>query len=459
METLRTGFENELKQGLVGTKQARFVYINNFEVEESWQDARMVRLPTVSLGSSKVVVHRMEELGLFLAGKNDFVVLKGNPDQAYIRYVQGNGFELPTIIVVEENDPKQNITENILNCKRTLKQLSSLATQEQVYLMPFGVSAKEELLSKLTGIPLAVPNSETFKKVNNKIFSRELNDKLGIKQIRGFNCSSIEELQMAFVQLRDVLQRNGKLVLKDALGVSGKGIVVIDSERKFERCLSMLQKGSRAGQKKALQYVLEEWIDKVSDLNYQLFISKEGTVTFQFVKEALVKNGVHQGHLMPSTLSKEQIEELQEVGGKLGRALYEAGYYGIVGIDAILDKEGLIWPNLEINARFNMSTYQCVIQERWLDAPTKLALATHYPLKLKQQLSFEFLYDLLRDDLFSPSKGSGFLITNFSTVNAAFVSEGQAFNGRLYGMIITDRMKKLEQMDERIRKALSKVEW
>lgn len=112
--------------------------------------------------------------------------------------------------------------------------------------------------------------------------------------------------------------------------------------------------------------MLEQWIDKICDLNYQILIDQSGGVEFLGVKESLVEQGVHQGHLMPSRLSEAQLGVIREAAVRIGEALYRDGYYGIAGMDAILDEDGTIWPNLEINARFNMSTYQLNIQQQYL---------------------------------------------------------------------------------------------
>jgi len=36
---------------------------------------------------------------------------------------------------------------------------------------------------------------------------------------------------------------------------------------------------------------------------------------------------------------------------------YQHGYHGVLGIDSLIAKSGLIFPVVELNARFNLSTY------------------------------------------------------------------------------------------------------
>ena len=105
-----------------------------------------------------------------------------------------------------DNDPALNITANLLNCPRTMDKLRELSkvAGTNVYLVPFGTSDQEEEFSRRTGIQLAVPSSDIFRKVNDKGYSRRLNAELGIRQIPGVECTSLDELMSGFDQLKAV---------------------------------------------------------------------------------------------------------------------------------------------------------------------------------------------------------------------------------------------------------------
>src|SRR3989338_6495406 len=91
----------ELARECIGDSRARFVFLNNFEVETHWTEKGAVFPNPVSLGKSKAVVNRMEELGIFLAGREDVIVLKDGIDATYLSYLQKEGFELPQVVIVE----------------------------------------------------------------------------------------------------------------------------------------------------------------------------------------------------------------------------------------------------------------------------------------------------------------------------------------------------------------------
>ncbi|WP_337034925.1 ATP-grasp domain-containing protein [Paenibacillus illinoisensis] len=458
MTTVLTDFSSKLKWALTGLHNVTFIYLNNFEVEEYWSEQGTLKLPSLSIGTAADVVNRMEELGIFLAGENDVILLKRLPDQGFMADAQASGFGRARCIAAADNEPSINITANLLQCPRTLNELQELSqnTETQTYLVPFGTSEQEEDFSRITGIPLAVPSANVFRKVNDKGYSRRLNAELGIRQIPGVECSSLEELESGFVKLKAVLDQGGRLILKDSMGVSGKGITVIAEEGRFRKCMNLLEKQASKKGIRTINYVLEQWIDKTCDLNYQILIDRSGGVEFLGVKESLVVQGVHQGHLMPSRLNESQLEVIRDAAMRIGAALYRDGYYGIAGMDAILDQDGTVWPNLEINARFNMSTYQTNIQNQWIPEGM-YGLAKKYTIRLDRLLEYGVLRSKLGKLLFSPERGEGLMINNFATVNAAFRKEGTLYSGRLYGVIIASSSEQLRVIDEAVEGILSSI--
>ncbi|WP_210470970.1 ATP-grasp domain-containing protein [Sporosarcina sp. 6E9] len=455
MLKVNTYFDKSLKNCLVNSEEARFIYLNNFEVEEKWTSNDHYKMPTISLGNSERVVNRMEELCLHLASENDYLLLKDQVDVDYFHYLKEQGFKLPNIIVVNYKNPSLNITESILECELTITKLKGLKGAS-TYLMPFGTSDLEEKLSETVGIPLSTPSSDIYKQVNSKIYGRNVNETTKIQQIPGFNCNSIQDLEDGFNNFEKDILNGEKIVIKDALGVSGKGITIIGSHQKFAQYLKLLQRSLKRNPSKSINMVMEKWIDKQTEVNYQFIVSTKGEVLFNFVKESIVKDSVHQGHITPSNLTNEQIEILRDAANKIGRELHKSGYFGIVGVDAIVCVNGVVYPNMEINARFNMSTYQSVIQERYLD--DKVALAKKVDLKLNSWKNFKKIESYLGDILFESKRGTGLLITNFATLNAAYQEEGVQYSGRLYYMVIENNNEDLISTDEIFKERISKIE-
>jgi hypothetical protein len=453
MQTLTAPtFADRLRHALLDDPLATFVLLGNFEVEERWARA-YGRLPGAAVKSSAAVVNRMDELALGLATARDVVLLKDRVDPAFERHREQLGFEPARVLTCDHNHPERSLSEDALESPRLLAELTRLA-RDGAYLLPLGTSALEERLSTMTGLPLAVPSSAVFQRVNSKIYSRRLTDRLGLRATPGQEIASVEELGALDASLLDELDDGGRIVVKEALGVSGKGIVVIDRRRRFEQLVAMLQRRAARTGDDRLDLVVELWIDKACDLNYQFVIGRDGTVTFDFVKEALTEGGVHKGHLMPSRLDHEQVDELRACASAIGASLFEDGYRGVVGVDAILDTSGRLYPVLEINARFNMSTYQTDIAERMI-GPGKIALARHFNVRLRRPLGFDELATSLGKSLYDRERASGFVVNDFAAVNAAATPD-RAFDGRLYGLLIANSYAEIERLDAAVASGLQR---
>jgi hypothetical protein len=313
------------------------------------------------------------------------------------------------------------------------------------------VSEAEEHLAAACGLPLATPRAQICKDVNSKVYSRRLGDTLGLRQPPGHACDSAESWAQAVDWARERLADGARIGVKDAFGVSGKGIAMVADEVRLDKLDRMMTaRLNRAGAGR-LGLVVEEWVPKATDLNYQFTVGRDGFVRFDFVKEAVTEHGTHKGHRMPARLTQWQHRELGVAAQRIGAALKADGYFGVVGVDAMVDPAGGLYPVIEINARNNMSTYQIRLQEAVLRA-SQSALARHYELRLAEPLSFGRLRDVLGDLLIDAPGGTGLLVNNFATVNAAraVTPEGTPAEGRLYGLVIGDDDQAVDRLDAEI---------
>ncbi|WP_103502426.1 MULTISPECIES: ATP-grasp domain-containing protein [unclassified Streptomyces] len=424
-----------------------FVLLGNFEVEDEWAKGE-TGLPSVGGRSAAAIVNRMDEFALLLAGRGDHVVLKSRPDDGYLAYLDGLGLELPGILVTDVNDPANTVSVDALASPRLHSALRELACTG-ARLWPHGMSAVEEELCALTSVTPALPPAALVKAVNSKIYSRRLATELGLAQARGWSCESAEEFASAAeAAIATSLTCGRRVGVKDAYGVSGKGIVVVDDERRMRQLVRMVSRTSSRSGNPWLSLVVEEWADKAVDLNYHFTVALDGTVRFDFVKEAITDKGVHKGHRFPARISSRHAAEIEDAAERIGRRLAADGFHGPVGVDAIITADDELLPVLEINARNNMSTYQTALQERFM-RPGALAMARQYDVRLAGHTSFARMRDVLGGLLFDTDSGRGLLVNNFATVNAAATGEGP-HNGRLYGLLIASDEAELDAIDTAI---------
>jgi hypothetical protein len=130
------------------------------------------------------------------------------------------------------------------------------------------------------------------------------------------------------------------------------------------------------------------------------------------------------------------LDQLSEAVELIGGALYADGYYGLVGVDAVLGPDGTLYPCLEINARFNMSTYQNRFAERYVTAG-RHAIAATIGLRPSRPHGFDEVERALAGLLLEGDRGSGVLVNNFATLNAA-AEAGSSFHGRIYVICVAD---------------------
>ncbi|RCV48393.1 hypothetical protein DEF23_05445 [Marinitenerispora sediminis] len=444
------GFTRRLKSALAGAADTPLVHLGNFEVEEQWA-AGECGLPRVRFAAGRAVVHRMDQFALLLADGDDHVVLKTPPDPDHLDHLAGLGIDLPRVLVPARQRAERTVTLDVLEDPALLAELGRLAAAGH-RLMPHGVSRLEERLAERCSLPPLPPSSAVCKAVNSKVYSRRTADAVGLRQPAGRACDTPAELADAVAWARTVLAAGGTVVVKDAFGVSGSGLSVVTEERRLDRVHRMIgDRAAASGDRVAV--VVEEWVAKSADLNYHFTVARDGTVRFDFVKEALTSGGVHQGHRTPARLTAAQRAELAEAAVRLGARLYTDGYHGMVGVDALVEPDGRLHPVIEINARNNMSTYQARVHER-LVGPDQVTLARHYPLRLRTPVRFAELCEALGPLLLTPGAASGLLVTNHATVNAAAPPAGSppgpSFDGRLFGLVVADTAERLAAINAEI---------
>jgi hypothetical protein len=445
----QVGFTARLKSAVRHDPGAPLIFLGNFEVENQWGQGEL-GLPTFGFAASTLMVNRMDEFALLLAGAADVVLLKAEPDPDYLAWLAGLGLELPTVLVARHGAADQNVTQDVLRDPILVSTLAGLAGRGAA-LLPHGVSQAEEHLAAACGLPLAAPGAEVCKAVNSKVYSRRLGDTLGLRQPPGHACDSAQSWAQAVDWARRRLADGARIGVKDAFGVSGKGIAMVADQGRLDKLDRMMTARLNRAGAGPLGLVVEEWVPKAADLNYQFTVGRDGLTRFDFVKEAVTEHGTHKGHRMPARLTERQYRELEVAAQRIGAALMADGYFGVVGVDAMVDPAGGLYPVIEINARNNMSTYQLRLQEAVLGAGQS-ALARHYELRLTEPLSFGRLRDVLGDLLMDAPGGAGLLVNNFATVNAAraVTPPGTPAEGRLYGMVAGRDEQAVDQLDAEI---------
>lgn len=426
---MSTEYLSSLKRAVIGDPSTPLVLLCNFEVEQHWATG-FPGLPAPPFSMTGPLVTRMEEWGAVLAGPDDHLILQRPLDPGYVEYLHSLGFAPPTVLVADGTDGASTASRAAAS-PSLLARLRDLGARG-ARLLPMGLSRDEVVLAERTGLPVAAPDLDTVVAVNSKIYSRRLVEATGLRAVPGWCCTTVDEFTGLMATLGPRCGPGSAFVVKDAYGVSGKGLVVLDDPVKAGRVArAAMARAHRRGDDR-LHVVVETWLPKRTDLNYQFTVDLRGEVRLDFVKEALTRSGVHHGHISPPELDDEQSSEIRHAADVVGKALYADGYTGVVGVDAVVTTDGTVYPVLEINARFNMSTYQGGVLET-LAGSLPASLAGHHTLRLSRPLTFAEVRTALDPlSIRDPGRG-GVVVTCFGTVNAmAEQAAGEPFQGRLY---------------------------
>jgi D-alanine-D-alanine ligase-like ATP-grasp enzyme len=431
----------------------RFLWLTNFECEQFWTGPDSARLLSFSSPTESAIVNHMEEMCLWLAGKPDAVILRQAPDPDFLSYLTKIGIALPEIVNMEPDRASVPISQAVLSHEEFCSKLGSLKeTESDFFLLAYGNTWLEEKISNKTQIPLFGAEAAVSAMVNSKIFSRRLSKALGLPTVPGYECESLEELEWALQEMRPQLSAGNKIVLKEAMGVSGKGLIVIERPEKLHQLLDLFRRRHKPGLEYA--FVVEQWIDKQADINYQILVAPAGGVRFLAIKESFALGGVHAGHRCPPELNDVQMSTYRAAALAIGKELHRAGYHGIAGIDSVIGRDGRIYPMLEINARFNMSTYQLAL-EGTLEPGSKF-IVKNYPLVLQKPLRFQDVADGLGSSLFGlGGRMQGVGVMCFATVNCNITASANQAKGRLYVFIVGKDFSEIHSLDLKTQNCLA----
>lgn len=396
------------------------IWLFNIGLEKYWNG----EVFTVKDAREDIIVGHMEEMNLLLTRKQDILILRTQPDQAYLREMEAFGCEIPLILCPGREDETKSVSELVLEDDALTAEIKTLASSRgKVVFVPYGVSSLEEEIAKRLEIPIFGSSHEINRTVNNKVFSRQFAIEHGFRVSPGRICRGFDELQKA---AEEMAAEYPKIIIKEPCGASGKGLWVVEGGRKLRSTLLAIRRFFK--DRLDGDWLVEEWCDKAADLNYQIYVGEDGEVDVFSVKEQRVSGTVYVGSVMPPACPREIAEECRTCGTVIGRELYQKGYRGILGVDAMILADGGLIPVVEINGRFTLSTYVSFVQEK-RNVPKVFAFYRKIALSagddytaLKEKLSGENLW---------LSDGRGMFVYTSESVR----ERRTGGTGRMFGLI------------------------
>lgn len=320
---------------------AEIVHIANTDVEFEFAHPMELSLELEQNWSRHSLCLQLQFLPLLYAQPQDIVAVTALPQSNYLTALQDTGWwpeGLPHLALLQEKEIFQG------------KECHS-----------WGPSRQVQAWAKARQMKYAIPQDwQTICHVNSKAFSFR------------YTCLSEAALIYNERELLDWLQRMpGPKVLKTCFGLSGQGNRLIHHSFPSSDILAFCQKEWQ--QRRPI--ICEPWLDRILDFSTQWFIHSHRQIEWigatRFETDS---QGAYQGTLagpkeMLFASFQPFLEEHRQVAQKALEDIAAIGFFGPVGIDALLyrhsqDQSICLYPLVEINGRQTMSLVALRLQRR-----------------------------------------------------------------------------------------------
>lgn len=414
------------------------LYLGTFNSELFWRDNTFAELPSIKDNQSDRILSVMDELQtVFCKDPKDLLITRLSIDGAFKDYLSKIGINfLSNNEDVASNDVNSSICNLLLNTNG--KSEISYHSLEDYSFSPYSIMNETYELIELLGIHIKVPSIDTIIKVNSKEYSTKLSTNKYF-----FNDSLIASTAEELLIIGKKMFEKGAIIIKDPMGVSGKGNLLVNSEKLLVRIVDYLKKQELKGKK--VCFIIEEMLQKKTDFSCQLFISSNGEVKIISTQVMQNKDFAFSGIY---SANNEFINQLDSTGYyqqmiEIGNSLFQEGYFGPVCIDSMIDMSDRIIPVIEINARKSMGLINHHLDGILKQNNCKGNLK-FLSLLMKKNIPFELLLKKLNEEniLYSSNRNFGILPLSEKTINIntqeSIESEGLTSKGRFYFSLVSN---------------------
>ncbi|PFL57203.1 hypothetical protein COJ27_29830 [Bacillus cereus] len=361
----------------------------NIEHETEWNQ-KDSSLSVSNPLQDKLVLQQEQQL-LFIARPEDCVIIRNPIKNEFLEYLQEEGIDLPKII-------------NLECLRQTIKKENN-----KVVLVPY--IETEKLKSEFPSLKIGMMENNQFlvKKLNSKFHVRKMAIANQFDVTDGYFCYGTDELTRAYNELT----RKGfkKVVFKAAYGSSGKGLIIIENQKRFDSLKKFIEKRNIKN-----EFLLEGWHNTQFALNGQLFINNDVHI-LAITQQRIDQFGVYKGTNFTPDFNGDLLEKYEFELKRLGNILKKIGYKGIVGIDSIYDYQNRLIPIIEINSRFTQVTYLLNLINKFKNMGYSFIESCILKFEVQSRVSFKQVKQQLETQLCTNAE-CGFLIYTFGKVDA-----------------------------------------
>ncbi|MHB9141795.1 MAG: preATP grasp domain-containing protein [Paludibacter sp.] len=390
--------------------------------------------------NNKIIVHNLtfkgievvpgvldfDQRGIVYANSGDIIVTKNKPEQDYLDYLQELGWNFKGVTFLSPSSQENYVYNSVFKDKALISKLSKY---KGFYIDTYNATSDEDEFSRKIKLPLCF-NASVSQKYGTKSGFRRLCKLLGINVpigVEGVN-SIDDAIKIAGDIFADGYE---KLAIKIDEGISGAGNTIIskeefsklDSAEKRSLITQAMTKLQQAGEQSAV--VFEGWISNVvASPSIQVEVFRNGEYEIISMHDQLLE-GDAQWYIgcvyPPNSINDEQSKRLKREVKIIVDQLSREGYYGFLGLDTIINRDGdIYW--VEANARKTGTFYPKAIAERLNRGSLNDVYYVATDLINSALKGVKFLnIKLLLDDLLYPIKGEnrGIFLYNIGALKDA----------------------------------------
>jgi len=425
------------------------LHCGSFEAERFWRDSRLASIPTIQNTQTKKITDSMDELLFVFCETGDLLLTRHVMDSVQYDYIRSIGYDIhinrnPWFSSDRENEMDHLNVFEIMNLSDVTDQLLSSFSLEKTTLEAFAVIPGTLDFAQRYHLTSHYPEQDIVQRINAKSYSLKMRDRLNLP-----NVGSVVEGREQLLAIANEMLCEGAMLLKDEFGVSGKGNLLIHSEKALLRLIKHMDK--QAAQGKLIRFVIEPLLDRKFDFSCQLYIHESGDVQLvsfqQLDNHGYAFGASHtmsesfKAHLYASGYTNQMLE--------IGRLLYQDGYFGDVCIDSMILQDGSIEPLVEINDRKSMSLIKHGV-DSLITNPQLHSSLVQFNLAVPARFQYEHLLQNLNHHqlLYTKERGMGILPLSSGTLISPLknLELNERTMGRFYFAVIYESQQHMQNL-------------
>ncbi len=410
------------------------LHLGRFDSEPLWRAPERAQLPGATDPRTATIIDRMDEM-LFAVGEpsGHKLMTRFPMNPAHVDYLHDAGFRFTSRQPPLPHDPLAPSTCGLLADGAPDAPVAAFL-EGVTGCVPYSILPTTRAFVERYGLAQPLPALAAVKRVNSKVFSHRIAQET-LDECDGQVIDSAQALEAVGTRLLAATP----VLLKDDLGVSGKGNLLVDSPRLLARIARHLERQERQGKETWL--VLEPLLKKALDFSCQLEIGPNGETSILSIQQMANKGFAFSSITTaePALWDRLDRDGYLERAQRIAARLFDEGYFGPVCIDSMELADGRVRTLVEINARQSMGYMNHRI-DRHLEPLGVRGELSLFSLGVPRHFDYEQLLTALADHglLFTQDHPEGMLplSANTLTANLPATNEQALSPGRLYASIV-----------------------